>query len=155
MIQAFTAVSTGSLSGSMFGSQWKTRSPFINGTDNITHTHANTHIHGQGWAISTFYWRVGLAGERLRVSPKPHSGILCCRKGCISSRLLSRSFLLRQRLLWCALWHNNFPADNLRWCFQCAEHSIKAKGDLDLKDQDTIDGCWFLERNAEHLNNTC
>lgn len=53
-IQAFTAVSIGSFNGSMFGCDRKTRSPFINGTDNITHTHANTQIHGRGWAISTF-----------------------------------------------------------------------------------------------------
>lgn len=37
--QAFTAVSIGSFNGSMFGCDQKTYSPFINGTDNITHTH--------------------------------------------------------------------------------------------------------------------
>lgn len=49
--QAFTAVSVGSFSGPMFGCDRKTRSLFINGTDNITHTHAN----GRRRAISTFF----------------------------------------------------------------------------------------------------
>lgn len=46
--QAFTAVSIGSFNDSMFGCRQKTRSSFINGTDNITHTHANTQTHGRG-----------------------------------------------------------------------------------------------------------